>query len=39
MLDAATDWSFAENEDWDGNLKSYDIVVLLTGKILEKGPG
>jgi hypothetical protein len=34
MLDAASAWSQLENEDFDGNPKSYDIVALLTGKPL-----
>jgi hypothetical protein len=32
MLDAAQKWAQDENEDWDGHVKSYDAVVLLTGK-------
>ena len=32
-------WCYDENEDWDGNPQSYDIVVLLTGKKLMDVPG
>jgi hypothetical protein len=36
MQRAAQKWAEDENEDWDGHLKSYDVVMLLTGK---KFPG